>query len=210
MSLPRAIRQRLDAQLVPLAGLAASRGIDGNGLQWGVLGVAASVGALLLVTPALLPSGHGVLLLLPLSLAARAVALAVADVLAHDHPEVPQRDPAVREVTDAGAELLLYLPVATYPGVAAAPVVLLVALGLLAEIAGLSALARGGERQRDGPMTLRDRAIVFAIVGLILALDPRAAPWLPWLLLPASALALATVYSRMRGMPAAASERRQP
>jgi hypothetical protein len=206
MDLPRTVRQRLDAQLAPLAGLAASRGINGDGLQWGVLGVAASVGALLLLTPALLPSGHGVLLLLPAALAARALALAVAEVLARDHPEVPQRDPAVREVTDAGAELLLYLPVAAYPGVAAAPVVLLVALGLLAEIAGLSTLARGGERRRDGPMTLRDRAIVFAIVGLILALDPGAAPWLPWLLLPAAALALATVYSRMRGMPAS-SER---
>ena len=199
MHLPRAIRQRLEAQLVPLAALATARDLSGDRLQWGVLGVAAVVGALLLVVPMLLPGGHGVLLLLPAALAARAVALAVADLREREHPDGPARDPAVRAVTDAGAELFLYLPLATYPGVAPAPVVLLVALGLLAEIAGLAAPARGASRRQDGPMTQQDRAIVFAIAGVILALDPRAAPWLPWLLVPAATLAVATVYSRMQG-----------
>ena len=198
MDLPRLIRQRLDAQLAPLAERAAAAGITGDRLQWGMLGLAAGVGGLLLATPVLLPGRYGVLLLLPMALAVRAAALAVADLLARDHPDLPPRDPAAREVTDAGAEVLLYLPLAAYPGVAAAPVVLLVVLGLLAEIAGLAPLLRGGERRRDGPMGMHDRAIVFAIAGLILALDPRSAAWLTWLLLPATALAVVTLVARMR------------
>ena len=93
----------------------------------------------------------------------------------------------------------LYLPLAVYPGLAAAPVILLLVLGLVVEIAGIAALARGEARLRDGPMNSADRALVFALVGLILALEPRTAPWLPWLLLPAAGLALATLLRRLQG-----------
>ena len=43
-----------------------------------------------------------------------------------------------------------------------------------------------------------DRAIVFGLIGLILALDSTAAGWLGWLLIPASAMALATIVNRIR------------
>jgi CDP-diacylglycerol--glycerol-3-phosphate 3-phosphatidyltransferase len=197
MELPRTLRQRVDAQIAPLAARAAARGVTVDRLQWAILGLAAGVGALLLMLPAVLPGLHSVLLLLPAALAVRALASAVGDLLARDHPAGSGHDPALREVTDAGADGFLYLPLAAYPGVAAAPVVLLVMLGLVVEIAGLAPLTRGGERRRDGPMTRHDRAIVFAIVGFILAVDPRTAPWLPWLLLPAAALAVATVVGRL-------------
>ena len=197
MDLHPAIKQRLDAQLAPLASLAAARGITPDRLQWSALALVAGVGVLLLVLPALLPGLHGLLLLLPAALAARALMLAVAGLLEQGHPELPARDAGLREVTDAGADALLYLPVAAYPGVAVAPVVLLVVLGLLAEIAGLAVLTRGEERRRGGPMDLHDRAIVFGIVGLILAVDPGTAPWLPWLLLPAAALAAVTLVRRL-------------
>lgn len=80
-------------------------------------------------------------------------------------------------------------------------VVTLVALGLCAEVARLAALGIGASRRQDGPMGKSDRAIVFGLIGLIgliLALDNTAAPWLPWLLIPASVMALATIGNRMR------------
>jgi CDP-diacylglycerol--glycerol-3-phosphate 3-phosphatidyltransferase len=203
MDMPPFLRQRIADRIAPLAQQAAARGITADRLQWAELGLAGGVGALLLLVPALVPDLHAVLLLLPATLAVRALGLAVADLLAQQQPAGVPRDPALREVTDAAADALLYLPVAAYPGIPAAPVVVLVVLGLLVEIAGLATAARGGERRRDGPMNLHDRAIVFAIVGLILALDPGAGPWLPWLLLPAAGLAAATVIRRLHPAPPA-------
>lgn len=202
MDMPPFLRQRIVDGIQPLARQAAARGMTPDQLQWAAFGLAAAVGALLLVMPALVPGLH-VVALLPVALAARALALAVADLLEGEQPAGTPREPALREVTDAAADALLYLPLAAYPGVPAAPVVLLVVLGLLAEIAGLAAAARGGERRRDGPMNLHDRAIVFAIVGLILALDPGTGAWLPWLLLPAAGLAAVTIVQRLRASPPA-------
>jgi hypothetical protein len=198
MDLPRTLKQRINAQLRPVASRMAALGLVGDRLQWMLLGFAAVTGALLLAVPAVLPGLDGVLLLLPVALLVRAMACAVAEVLEHDHPRMQTRDAALREVIDAGADLLLYLPLATYPGVAPVPVVLLVVIGLLAEIAGLAAATRGGARRRDGPMGYFDRALVFGLAGLILAVDPRTAPWLPWLLLPAAGLAAATILVRLR------------
>lgn len=190
------LRQRLGDALAPLTGRAAAAGLGADTLQLAVLGGAALVGALLLALPAALTGLHAVLLLLPAALAARAAAMAVAADLEKRHGAQPG-DPALREVASAATDVLLYLPLAAYPGVPAVPVVVLVVLGLLVEIAGLAPLARGGAKREDGPMNAGDRAIVFAIVGLILALDPGAARWLPWLLLPVAVLAAATLVRRL-------------
>jgi phosphatidylglycerophosphate synthase len=204
MNLIRTVRSSLEAQLQPIADHAAARGLTGDALQSATLAAAAAVGALLWLLPKVLPGLHLLALLLPAALLLRALAIMLATLLERQQPALPTPQPALREVTDAATDLLLYLPLATYPGVAAGPVVALVALGLLAEIAGLAAVARGDVRRRDGPMGLSDRMLVFALAGLILAVDPRAAPWLPWLLLPAAALAAATVIQRLR--PAAAGD----
>jgi len=192
-------RQRLRDALAPLTDRAAAAGLGADTLQIAVLGSAALVGVLLLALPAVLTGLHAVLLL-PAALAARAAAMAVAADLEKRRGAAPG-DPALREVTSAATDVLLYLPLAAYPGVPAVPVVVLVVLGLLVEIAGLAPLARGGAKREDGPLNAGDRAIVFAIIGLILALDPGAARWLPWLLLPVAALAAATLVRRLGPIP---------
>ncbi|NBC14609.1 MAG: hypothetical protein GVY09_14995 [Gammaproteobacteria bacterium] len=194
------LRQRLRDAVAPLTDRAAATGLAADRLQLTVLGGAALVGVLLLALPAVLTGLHAVLLLLPAALAARAAAMAVAADLEKRHGAAPG-DPALREVTSAATDVLLYLPLAAYPGVPAMPVVVLVVLGLLVEIAGLAPLARGGAKREDGPLNAGDRAIVFAIVGLILALDPGAARWLPWLLLPVAVLAAATLVRRLGPLP---------
>ncbi|WP_295540369.1 hypothetical protein [uncultured Thiohalocapsa sp.] len=191
------LRQPLRESLAALTARAATSGTTPDALHRAVLAGAALVGLLLLVLPAVLPGLHTVLLLLPCALAARAAALTVATGLAERHRAAPA-DPAVRAVISAAGDVCLYLPLAAYPGVPAAPVVVLVVLGLLVDIAGLAPLARGDARRADGPMNTGDRAIVFAIIGLILALDAGAAGWLPWLLLPAAVLAAVTVARRLR------------
>jgi hypothetical protein len=200
MDFRQSVRQRFQLAVKPLTSRAAAAGISTDGLRLAVLAGAALVGLLLLTLPVILPGLHAVLFLLPGLLAVRAIALTTADQLS-EQASGRAADPALREVTGAAGDVLLYLPLALYPGVPAVPVVVLVVLGLLAEVAGLAPLTRGELRREDGPMNQGDRAIVFAIVGLILALDPGTAHWLPWLLLPAAALAALTLVLRLRAAP---------
>lgn len=190
-----ALRERLVGQLRPIAARLAGNGVSPLRLTWATLAVAASVGLLLAAAPAApLP-----LLLLPAALAARAAANALADLLIREHGHASARAALLREVADALADALLYLPLALAPGVAGWLIVVVVVLGLAAEIAALAGAALGASRRRDGPLASNDRALLFGIIALVLALDPRAAGWLPWLLVPAALLAAATIANRVRG-----------
>ena len=146
-------------------------------------------------------------MLLPAALLLRLTLDAIADMLIEDQTARPPQDLLLKETGAAVCDLLLYLPLALIPGVPGGLVVTLVALGLCTEVTGLAALGIGASRRRDGPMGKPDRAILFGLIGLILALDSTAAPWLPWLLIPASVMALATIGNRMR---AALQEIREP
>ncbi len=193
------LRSRIDTQLRPLAEQAAAAGLAGDRISWSILLLAAVTGALLLALPAALPGLSALLLLLPAALAARGLLGGIARLQETEAASPAPREPVLREVTDAAADALLYLPLAAYPGITAAPVILLLVLGLLVEIAGLAVVAGGRERPRGGPMNSSDRAVVFGLVGVIVALEPGTAPWLPWLLLPAAGLALATLAQRTGG-----------
>lgn len=192
------IRSRIKTQLQPLVGKLVALGATPAQLTWANLGLSAVVGALIAALPAVLPHTTQPLMLLPLALLVRVVLDALADMLAEEHSPRAPRDILLSEVSAAGCDLLLYLPLALIPGVPGALVVILVGLGLCTELAGLAALRIGASRRRDGPMGKTDRAIVFGLIGLILALDSTAAAWLGWLLLPASAMALATIVNRLR------------
>lgn len=186
--------------LRPLYVKLAARGTTPIQLTYASLAVSVAAGGLLTVAPGLLPRPHGLLMLLPAALAVRIALDALRDMTVDTRGSEMPRDALLREVGTALSDVLLYLPVALYPGVPGALVVVFVVLGLCSEIAGLAAAQAGAGRRRDGPMALADRAIVLGIVGMILALDPAAAGLLPWLLLPASALALATIANRVRAV----------
>jgi len=140
-------------------------------------------------------------MLLPAALLLRLALDAIADMLCETQASRPPEDLLLKETGSAVCDLLLYLPLALIPGVPSGLVVTLAALGLCTEVTGLAALSIGASRRRDGPMGNSDRALTFGLIGMIgmiLALDSTAAPWLPWLLIPASMMALATIGNRMR------------
>ena len=186
------LRGRLNAVLRPRATALAARGMTPMRLTAIGVALAAAAGGLL----ALAPAEPVILLLLPAAVAARLV-LTALDRLLSDQLGSPA-DRLVNEVGNAAADALLYLPLALHPGVAGWLVVAVVVLGIISELAGVAAVTVGGIRRSDGPLRSTDRALLFGLVGLILAADPRAAAWLPWLLVPALALEGATLYNRMR------------
>lgn len=192
------IQSRVRSQLRPIVQRLAAHDITPAQLGWAALGLSALVGAIIAVLPAILPQTTGPLLILPAALLLRLALDAMAEMLADELAPRPPRERLLKETGEVICDLLLYLPLALIPGVPGGMVVTLVALGLCTEVAGLAALSIGASRRRDGPMGKPDRAIVFGLIGLILALDNTAAPWLPWLLIPASLMALATIGNRIR------------
>jgi CDP-diacylglycerol--glycerol-3-phosphate 3-phosphatidyltransferase len=188
------LKQRLRAWLRPAVDAAKARGVTPNQLSAANLAVAAAGGLLLTLFPgAQLP----LLLLAPAVLARMGLDL-LDGTLARELDQSSPLGTLLNDAVEALGSVLLYLPLALHPAVAGWLVVLVVALGLCAEIIGLSAAQLDGTRRADGPFGKRDRALLFALVGLILALDGDAAPWLPWLLLPAVILTLVTIVNRIR------------
>lgn len=188
------IMERVRSSLRPLIAAAQRRGITPNRLSVINLGLAAAAGLLL----ALFPGAQLPLLLLTLVLMLRVVLDLLDGMMARELGECSELGVLLNETVEALGATLLYLPLALHPGIAAWLLVLVVTLGLCAEIVGLSALKIGPERRLEGPFGKRDRAILFAVIGLILAFDTQAAAWLPWLLLPAVALTLITIGNRFR------------
>ncbi|MCF7984829.1 MAG: hypothetical protein K9L70_10535 [Thiohalocapsa sp.] len=192
------LKRRAREMLRPLQDKLVARGAAPVQLTYAAVGLSTAVGAMIVVIPGILPGTHAWLVLLPAALAARVLLGILRDMLAAEQASQTPNSLLLREIGDALSDILLYLPLALYPGMPAGLIVGFVALGLCTEIAGLAALQIGAGRRREGPMAMNDRAIVFGIVGLIVAMDPSAVRWLPWLLVPASALALTTIASRMR------------
>jgi CDP-diacylglycerol--glycerol-3-phosphate 3-phosphatidyltransferase len=195
------MQQRLRRWLLPWVEIADRRGITPNQLSLANLALAALVGLLL----ALFPGARLPLLLLTTVVLARLALDLLDGMLARAQGSRSPLGILLNDSVEPLGAILLYLPLALHPGVDGWLVVLLVALGLCAEIVALSAAQISGRRHTEGPFGKRDRAIFFALIGLILALDRAAAPWLPWLLVPALLLSLLTIGMRMRAALRAAA-----
>lgn len=188
------LKSRLLSGLRPSAAALAARGVTPERLTWIGVGLAAAVGGSL----ALAPGQPIVLLLLPAAVLTRLALTSIDALLVREHGLGGPAGARVNAVGDALADALLYLPLALHPGVAAWLVVAVVVLGLISEIAGLAASTTGEERRTEGPLKSSDRGLLFGLLALILAADPRAGDWLSWLLVPAVVLAAITIHKRLR------------
>ena len=75
--------------------------------------------------------------------------------------------------------------------------VIVVAAALLAEFAGVLAVLIGADRRFDGPMGKSDRAVVFGLMGLLVAGGARA-DWFDGLLMLTLVLLVWSTVNRLR------------
>jgi len=78
-------------------------------------------------------------------------------------------------------------------------VAVVIALAATSELAGAVAVMTGASRRYDGPMGKSDRAFVFGLLGLLVALGVPLAAWLNWVWAAVAALAALTIANRIRG-----------
>jgi len=181
------------ALLRPPAARLAAAGVGADTVTLAALGLSLGYGALLWAA-----GGTVLLLALPAVLLLRMALNALDGLLAREHGRPTPFAGRLNEVCDQASDLALYLPFAAVL-TPAWPVVLVVALGSVAEMAGLAAQAQGGARRYDGPFGKADRAAFFGLVAIAEATLGLAPAVVIALFLAAAAAALLTGLRRLRG-----------
>lgn len=195
------LKPRFQALLRPGVGALARAGVTANQVTAAAAVLSLAAGA----TIALLPDRRWPLLLLPLVLLLRMALNAVDGMLAREFGQKSRLGALLNELGDVVSDAALYLPLALVPGVPPAPVVALVVLAGLSELAGVLGVTIGASRRYDGPAGKSDRALVLGAVGLALGLGAPAGRWLEVLLWVLAAGVALTVVNRARAALAEAS-----
>ena len=188
-----AIKPGFQNVLRPLARWLHGRGVTANRVTLAALLISLAAGGAVWLWP--MPE---TLLLLPPVLLLRMALNALDGMLAREFQGPTPLGAILNEVGDVLADAGLYLPLALMPGVSASAVVALVLLALLAEFCGVLGVQIGASRRYDGPLGKSDRALVFGVLGLAVALGLPPAGWQGWIM-PALCLLLSlTVINRVR------------
>lgn len=104
----------------------------------------------------------------------------------------------LNEVGDVLSDAVLYLPFALISGVPGTLIVAVVMLAVISEMTGVVALQVRASRRYDGPMGKSDRAFLFGLLGLLLAMGVGPGPWLDWACYFVVALLALTILNRAR------------
>jgi len=136
------------------------------------------------------------LLLLPAALLVRMALNAIDGMLAREHGQKSKKGALLNEIGDVVSDSALYLPLAVVPGFDPALVAGIVVLAVVSELAGVLGLTIGATRRYDGPMGKSDRAFVFGLLALLLALGVPRGAWLQAAQVAILAFLLLTVWNR--------------
>jgi CDP-diacylglycerol--glycerol-3-phosphate 3-phosphatidyltransferase len=180
--------------LRPLCRALARIGVTANQVTVAAMLLSLAAGGLI----AWRPESRRLLLLVPFVLFARMALNAIDGMMAREHDMKTSLGAMLNELGDVVSDAALYLPLALVPGVAAGAIVIAVVLGIVSEMTGVLAVQIGADRRYDGPMGKSDRAFVFGVLCLLLALGVPRGPWIAVLLWIVVALLGLTILNRAR------------
>lgn len=134
--------------------------------------------------------------LLPIGLFIRMALNAIDGMLAREHGQKSKLGGILNELTDVISDSAIYLPFALLPGTNPVLVVGIVLVAQLTELAGVLGTVIGASRRYDGPMGKSDRAFVFGLLGLLIALRVPLEPHLNYVWILVLVLSVKTVWNR--------------
>lgn len=188
-----ALKPRFQALLRPLVGTLYRAGVTANQVTVAACVISVLLGAWLAWNPA-----SAWFVLVPVWLAIRMALNAIDGMLAREFGQASRLGAYLNELGDVVADSALYLPFALLPGSSPWLVWTIVALAIVSEMAGVLALALGGERRYDGPMGKSDRAFVFGALGLLFGFGVPMTQVFDWLWGAVIALLAVTIVNRVR------------
>ena len=197
------LKPRFQAVLRPIAAWLVGAGVSANAVTAAALVLSLAHGTWLM----LMPGSAWPLLLLPVTLFVRMALNAIDGIMAKEHGQASPSGAVLNELSDVIADAALYLPFALIVGLDAWLIVLVVAVSLIAEMAGALGPMLGAKRNYAGPLGKSDRALAFGLLAVLLGTGLQPGLWSElylWLLL---ALAIATIINRARQIVAEAKGR---
>jgi CDP-diacylglycerol--glycerol-3-phosphate 3-phosphatidyltransferase len=192
------LKPRFQARLRPLADRLAKAGFTANGVTLAALALSVAYGAWL----ALAPNSRWPFLLLPVTLFLRMALNAIDGMMAREHGMKSAAGAVLNELGDVISDAALYLPFALVAGVNAPLVVLVVILGIVAEMAGALGPMLGGQRRYDGPLGKSDRALAFGLLSFLIGIGIAPGRWTTVVLAVLLGLGVLTILNRARGIVA--------
>ncbi len=155
------LKPRFQALLRPVCGSLALCGVTANQITLAAVLLSALYGV------ALLCGGKWSLILFPVALLTRMALNAIDGMLAHEHGQTSELGAILNELGDVASDAVLYLPLGFVLGSSSlVPILFLVVLLALGEMAGIMGQVLGGPRQYQGPMGKSDRATVLGVLAL--------------------------------------------
>ncbi|MBD8880071.1 CDP-alcohol phosphatidyltransferase family protein [Rhodanobacter sp. 7MK24] len=188
------IKPRFQALLRPLVRRMASVGVRANQVTVAAMLVSLLVG---LVVGCAAGGQRWIWGILPLWLLLRMALNAIDGMLAREHGQSSRLGAVLNELGDVVADAGLYLPLALTPAFSLWPLAVFVLLATWTEMTGVIGVQIGASRRYDGPLGKSDRALVFGVLGLLLALGVPVRSWdnVVWAL---ALLCAWTVFNRAR------------
>ena len=187
-----ALKARFQRLLSPLVARLYAVGVTANQVTVAACVMSVGIGFVLIDAPAALFA------IVPIWMLLRMALNAIDGMLARDFAQRSALGAYLNELTDVVSDAALYLPfafIAPFDGYSVGAVIFASAL---AEMAGVVAVTTGASRRYDGPMGKSDRAFVFSLLALWIALHGSLPTWTVLVMWGTSALAALTAFNRVR------------
>lgn len=190
------LKPKFQTLLRPICVALVRAGVTANAVTAAALVLSMAHGAWL----ALMPTSRWPLVLLPVTLFIRMALNAIDGMMAREHGQASATGAVLNELSDVVADAALYLPFALIPGVDGQLVVVVVIVGIIAEMAGALGPMLGGIRQYNGPLGKSDRAFAFGLLAVLLGIGLEAGTWTTIYLSALLLLGILTVLNRARSV----------
>jgi CDP-diacylglycerol--glycerol-3-phosphate 3-phosphatidyltransferase len=123
---------------------------------------------------------------------------AIDGMLARDFGQESRLGGYLNELGDMISDAALYAPFALVAPFGPGWIGAVIVLAIIGESAGILGGTLGASRRYDGPFGKSDRAVLFGVLGLLIAVTRALPGWLFWLMPLAALLCLLTAANRVR------------
>jgi CDP-diacylglycerol---glycerol-3-phosphate 3-phosphatidyltransferase len=187
-----ALKSRFQALLRPVVRRLATAGVTANQVTLVACAISVMLGFVLVGAP------RAWFAAIPAWMLLRMALNAVDGMLAREFGQKSSLGAYLNELTDVVSDAALYLPFAWVAPFDWRSVGAVIFAAALSEMTGVVAVMTGASRRYDGPMGKSDRAFVFALLAIWIALTDALPPWASWAMWVVAALAALTVVNRLR------------
>jgi CDP-diacylglycerol--glycerol-3-phosphate 3-phosphatidyltransferase len=187
-----ALKSRFQGVLRPIVRWLHAAGVTANQVTLTASALSVAIGFSLVDAPRVWFA------IVPLWMFARMALNAVDGMLAREFGQKSALGAYLNELSDVVSDAALYLPFAFVPPFDWRSVGAVIFAAAVAEMAGVVAVTTGASRRYDGPMGKSDRAFVFSLLALWVAMTGALPAWAAWVMWAAALLAALTIVNRVR------------